>query len=276
MVLQVYKGHDFVIPGKVITNSADNSVVIHLPAGGSTVASLQFSLPRTPSSAIASLQQVVPIYSVAGADLINTSAGALLRKTHTDAAAPGSTAVTITAATLSNTVNTVGQFYRDPLVVTTPSSDVDAATISVTYVLNLTLNGNAATASTVTLYGADVVYDDGVASSLDGITSAVQTVGYTYASADSGITQLLDASGGGFTIALPVVAAGYGFKAKVVVSSLGNAIVIDPNGGETLNGLGAGAAVTKTLANPVAGDFIELVGGVAGQWNIVGAKGIWT
>lgn len=73
-----------------------------------------------------------------------------------------------------------------------------------------------------------------------------KTAAYTVATEDMGKTLLGDASGGAFTFTLPAAAtAGNGFKVSFIKTDSGsNAVTVDGNGSETING-----ATTYELAD---------------------------
>lgn len=93
----------------------------------------------------------------------------------------------------------------------------------------------------------------------------------------------------GKTITLPAAAAGVMFRVRnggaaptsggPVGSGSGKsvAVVIAPNGTDTIGGAGRAAAnsnLTNTKSTATVGDEIELLG-VSGAWQIVNKKGIW-
>lgn len=121
----------------------------------------------------------------------------------------------------------------------------------------------------------------------DGRTTNDITVNTTLAK-DTNCGTTVNVIADAITVTLPAAAAGVLFRvrnggAPVSSGPTGTgangtvAVVIAPNGTDTIGGAGRAAAnsnYTNTKATSVVGDFVELLG-VSGAWQVVAQQGTW-
>jgi glycerate-2-kinase len=160
--------------------------------------------------------------------------------------------------------------------VTTPAFENGADTTSSHLVIQLTFT--TTTECTLDIFGIEANYDADSSSVSTG--TAEQTTSFTASADNSGLNHPIDSSGGAVTVTLPNITA-IGVTLRFTANSTTtNDIQISPDATDNIQGLNlnAGATVDKDfiLADPAAGDFIEVMSDGTDTWRVTAAAGVWT